>query len=98
MPINYSTDLWWRAVWLVTLRGMSYEEVGKVLFMSERSVRRYVDHFFSTGNADPEKQNHGPQCLLSEFALSMDYNNLRLEPQRALPLFRQQCLVSYILS
>ena len=54
MPINDSTDLWWRAVWLVTLRGTSHEEVGKVLFISERSVRRYVDHFFSTGNADPE--------------------------------------------
>ena len=43
MPVNYSTDLRWRAVWLVTLRGMSYEEVGKILFISERSVRsRYV--------------------------------------------------------
>ena len=48
MPIN---DLQWRAMWLVTLRGMSYEEVGKLLFISERSVRRYVEHFFSTGNA-----------------------------------------------
>ena len=43
------------------------EEVGKMLFISERSVRRYVDHFHSTGNVDPAKQQHGPQCLLSEF-------------------------------
>ena len=67
MPVNYSTDLRWRAVWLVTLRGMSYEEVGRMLFISERSVRRYVDHFYSTGNVDPAKQQHRPQCLLSEF-------------------------------
>ena len=67
MPVNYSMDLRWRAVWLVTLRGMTYEEVSKVLFISERSVRRYVDHFFSTGNVDPEKQRHGPECLLGEF-------------------------------
>ena len=52
MPIN---DLQWRAMWLVTLRGMSYEEVGKLLFISERSVRRYVEHFFSTGNAQPSE-------------------------------------------
>ena len=56
MPVNYSTDLQWRAVWLITLRGMTYEEVSKVLFISERSVRRYVDHFFSAGNVDPEKR------------------------------------------
>ena len=28
---------------------MSYEEVGKILFIPERSVRRYVDHFYSWG-------------------------------------------------
>ena len=56
MPVNYSTDLRWRAVWLVTLRGMKYEEVSKMLFISDRSVRRYVD-LFSTG--DPEEQNMG---------------------------------------
>ena len=46
---------------------MNYAEVSNMLFTSERSVRRYVDHFFSTGNVDPEKQRHGPQCLLNEF-------------------------------
>ena len=46
---------------------MNYSEVSKMLFISERSVRRYVALFFSTGNVDPEKQRHGPQCLLSDF-------------------------------
>ena len=46
---------------------MNYAEVGNMLFISERSVRRYVDLFFSTGNVDPEKQRHGSQCLLNEF-------------------------------
>ena len=66
MLVYYSTDLQWRAVWLVTLHGMTYE-VNKVLFISEKSVGRYVDHFSSTGKVDPEKQRHGPECLLSEF-------------------------------
>ena len=42
MPKHYSADLRWRAVWLVLLHKMTYEEVGDILFMSERSVRRYV--------------------------------------------------------
>ena len=44
MPVKYSTHLWWRAMWLVTLRGMTYEKVSKVLFISERSVRRYQEY------------------------------------------------------
>ena len=31
MPVYYSTDLRWRAVWLVTLHGMTYEEVSKLV-------------------------------------------------------------------
>ena len=72
MPVNYSTDLRWRAVWVVTLRGLNYQEVSKMLFISERSVRRYVDHFFSTGNIDPEKQRHGPECLSDYGSTSND--------------------------
>ena len=33
MPINFSTDLQWKAVWLVTLRSMNYEEVSKILMI-----------------------------------------------------------------
>ena len=65
MPANYLSDLRWRAVWLVTLHIMNCEEVGKMLFISERSVRRYVFLFLSTGDVGPMKQRHGPQCMLT---------------------------------
>ena len=60
MPQHYSVDLWWRAVWLVLLCKMAYEEVSDTLFMSERAVRRYVDQYQSTGDVEPTKNKHGP--------------------------------------
>ena len=35
MPKHYSADLQWRAMWLVLLCKITYEEVGDILFMSE---------------------------------------------------------------
>ena len=67
MPVHYSTDLRWRAVWLKTLRNMSFRDVGEQLFLSEKSVRRYVEQFYTTGHVDPTKQKHGPQLLLNDF-------------------------------
>ena len=67
MPVSYSTDLRWRAVWLVILRDMSFTDVGQLLFISERSVRRYVHLFYTKGDLEPTKQKHGPQLLLSDF-------------------------------
>lgn len=60
-------DLRWRAVWLYIIRLMSYAQIADVLFMSQRSVRRYVDLYLSTGDIEPAKQRHGPEQLLSEF-------------------------------
>lgn len=67
MPMNYSVDLRWRAVWLYVIRRMNYAEIADVLFMSQRSVRRYVDIYQSTGDVEPRKQRHGPEQLLSNF-------------------------------
>ena len=67
MPVSYSTDLRWRAVWLVTLRNLTYDEAGEMLYMSGKSVQRYVAAFLSTGNVEPVKQRHGPECMLSDF-------------------------------
>ena len=39
----------------------------ELLFMSEQSVRRYVELYHSTGDVDSVKQKHGPDCLLTEF-------------------------------
>ena len=67
MPTYYSLDLRWRAVWLHLIRQMSYAEIAELLFMSQRSVQRYVYLYQSTGDVEPRKQRHGPERLLSEF-------------------------------
>lgn len=54
-------------MWLVILRSMSFADVGELLFISERSVRRYVERFYMTGNVQATKQKHGPQLILSDF-------------------------------
>ena len=46
---------------------MSCAEIAHVLFLSERSVQRYVELYQSTGDVEPRKQKHGPELLLSEF-------------------------------
>ena len=46
---------------------MSYRDVGEQLFLSEKSVRRYVEQFYTTGHVDPTEQKHGPQLLLNDF-------------------------------
>ena len=63
---GYSEDLRWRAVWLHILRGLSYKQVGELLYMSERSVRRYVELFYSTGDVKPCQHKQGPSQLLNE--------------------------------
>ena len=64
MPVSYSTDLRWRAVWLVTLRNLIYDEAGEMLYMSGKSVQRYVAAFLSIGNVEPVKQRHGLSAWL----------------------------------
>ena len=67
MPTNYSKDLRWRAVWLHLVRKMSCAEIADILFISTRSVSRYVEIYQSTGDVDPTEQRHGPVQLLSDF-------------------------------
>ena len=66
MPINYSEDLRWRAVWLHLVQRMSYAEIADTLFVSQRSVTRYVELYQSTGDVKPKTQRHGPERVLSE--------------------------------
>ena len=35
--------------------------------MSERTVRRYVELYYSTGDVECKKQTTGPTCLLNDF-------------------------------
>lgn len=67
MPVEYSVDLRWRAIWLHLVCGKTRHEVADVLFMSKRSVDRYISLYQRTGSVQPTKQQHGPQCLLTEF-------------------------------
>ena len=67
MPKNYSVDLRWRAVWLFLIRMMSYAEIADLLFMAQRSVRRYADLYLLTGEVEPKKQRHELERLLNEF-------------------------------
>ncbi len=66
MPSPYSEDLRWRAVWLNTIRGMTSFEVADMLFMSERSVQRYLSLFMSTGSVAPKDSSGGPGKILTE--------------------------------
>ena len=67
MPRFYSEDFRWRAVWLSIVRGHRTAEIADMLFMSERSVQRYLALFHSTGSVAPKDSTGGPGKVLSEF-------------------------------
>ena len=46
---------------------MSYRDISELLFVSEKSVQRYVDSYKATGLVAPASQKHGPAKLLSDF-------------------------------
>ena len=42
MPRPYSEDLRWRAIWMKEMLGFQVDEVAAALWMSPRTVERYV--------------------------------------------------------
>ena len=64
MPLAYSKDLRWRIVWLYHYKNKSFKEIEELLFVSSRTVRRYLDLFDSFGDVAPFMQQHGPQRKL----------------------------------
>jgi len=50
MPAPYSTDLHWRAIWLVEFLGIDQEEAAFYLGISARTIRRYIAIFYRTVN------------------------------------------------
>ena len=60
MPIAYSEDLRWRAVWLSLVRGLSCKDIAETLFMSNKSVQRYLPLFHATGSVTPMQHSGGP--------------------------------------
>lgn len=57
---GYSEDLWWRTVWLHVLRGLNYKEL---LYMSDRSIRRFTELFHMTGDAKSCQKKCGPEKM-----------------------------------
>ena len=46
---------------------MSIQQIENLLFVSSRSIRRYLDLFVETGDVAPAEQQHGPPRLLDTF-------------------------------
>ena len=86
----YSTDLRWRAVWLHVFKEMTFEEVGDLLFMSSRSVRRYVNAFYTSGNVDPAQHRHGPLPILNQFEQLTVLQSLLDDPSMFLDELQQE--------
>ena len=42
MPRPYSEDLRWRAIWMKEMLGFQVDEVAAALWMSPRTIERYV--------------------------------------------------------
>ena len=67
MPKAYSQDLQWRAVWLNIVRGMTYSDIATVLFMSEKSVYKYLSQFHATGSVEPKEPSGDRSKALTKF-------------------------------
>lgn len=67
MPNPYSVDLRWRVIWLSLVHHLSVEDIAQLLSISQKSVRRYISQFESTGDVEPAAHRHGPQRLLGDF-------------------------------
>ena len=69
MPLSlaYSNDLRWRIVWLYHYKEKSIEEIQELLFVSSRTVRRYLALFDETGDVSPVVELHGPTRAMDAF-------------------------------
>ena len=61
MPGPYQTGLRWRAVFLRHIHRIDYSTIGNLLFMSKRSVKRYVKLFDQTGDVSAKKSSGRPR-------------------------------------
>ena len=66
MPVPYSMDLSWRVVHIYLTQTLSYGDIGSLLGLSERTVRRYLQQFYQTGDVEPREHKNGPNKCLSE--------------------------------
>lgn len=67
MPKPLSDDLRWRVVWLRLLRGKTIGEIAESLFISSKSVQRYLRRYQVSSDVRPWLQRHGPERQLCQF-------------------------------
>lgn len=67
MPKAFSTDLRWRIVWTYLTTHSTLSGLASTFCLSERTVRRYVDLFYRTGDVLPKESVHGPKKLLGDY-------------------------------
>ena len=67
MPPPLAIDLRWRVVWSYLANNMTVSEVAESFCLSERTVRRYVDLFYRTGDILPKDCTPGPKKLFGDF-------------------------------
>ena len=67
MPNPYAIDLRWRFVWAHLTQAMTALQISELFCVSERTVRRYVKIFSTTGDIEPARRRHGPEHLLGDF-------------------------------
>ena len=66
MAPPYSTDLRWRVVWLSLVQQLCPDAIAQLLSVSARTVRRYIDLFYQTGDVVPRPRRYGPPRLLGD--------------------------------
>ena len=67
MPKAYSIDLRWRIVWTYLAHRSTISELAHIFHLSERTVRRYIELFYRTGDVTPRKGVCGPKKLLGDY-------------------------------
>ena len=92
MPLSYLNDLRWRIVWLYYYKEKSIEDIQELLFVSSRSVRRYIALFDETGDVSPAIQQHGPPRALDAFEEMSLIQSLLSKPDIYLEELRQELI------
>ena len=67
MPRPFSLDLRLRVIWLALLQNHTSKSISRLLYMSTRTVERYLRRYFANGSIEPEKARHGPSQLLTSY-------------------------------
>ena len=79
-------------MWLYHYKEKSIEEIQELLFVSSRTVRRYLALFDETGNVSPVVQQHGPTRAMDAFEEMSLIQSLLNKPDMYLEELRQELI------